>query len=122
MRCAEGLGCFVREAETWCDERVGAGAACGLDDSCGNGFFCNFMGGGVCEAVRAAGSACEAGNECGADGACVPDAQGVFRCVPRPDSEGEACFLDNSCTEAFVCRSPFDAGVCAPSMCRAWPF
>jgi hypothetical protein len=52
----------------------------------------------------------------------VPDETATtFRCVPRP-SEGEACFLDDTCEPGFVCRSPFDAGICAPPVCSAFVF
>lgn len=117
--CADGLGCHVEGAESLCKPRVGAGAPCGLDDSCGAGLFCDFQQ-GECAAFYAEGSACSGGNECGPEGACVPDAEAAFRCVPRPGLGG-ACFLD-SCADGLYCGTPYEAGLCAPPMCAAFGF
>jgi hypothetical protein len=118
--CEAGLGCHYDGAESLCKPRVGDGEACGLDDSCAAGLFCDFTL-LRCSAFYTPGAACSAGNECGDEGACVPDAQGAFHCVPRPKLH-EACFLDDSCAEGLACRSPYDAGLCAPPLCAAFPF
>lgn len=119
LRCEEGLGCHVEGAESVCKPRVSEGEPCGLDDSCMGGLFCDFQV-QRCRAFYAVGSPCSAGNECGDEGSCVPDAQGAFRCVPRP-ALGDACFLDE-CADGLGCRSPYDAGLCAPPLCAAFPF
>lgn len=119
--CADGLGCFFEGPMSVCRPRAGAGAECGTDDSCGAGLFCDF-GEGRCAPFFAVGEVCTDGNECGPDGACVPDETATtFRCVPRP-GEGDACFLDDTCDPGFACRSPFEAGLCAPPMCMAFVF
>lgn len=119
IRCEPGLGCHVEGAESLCKPRVAEGEPCGLDDSCSVGLFCDFQV-QRCRAHYELGAPCSAGNECGVEGSCVPDAQGDFRCVPRP-TLGQACFLDE-CTEGLSCRSPYDAGLCAPPLCAAFPF
>lgn len=121
VRCAEGLGCAVEGERSVCRARVGDGEPCMLDDTCEAGTYCDFSE-TLCRPLLAAGEICRAGNECGPNGACVPDETATtFRCTPRP-SEGEACFLDDSCGPGLVCRSPFDAGVCAPPICAAFVF
>lgn len=118
VRCGDGLVCHVEGVDSVCRPPVGEGARCMLDESCADGLYCDF-GTVTCTRVREAGSACTDGNECGRDGACVPDGSGVFRCVPRPGL-GEACFLDGSCLDGLACRSVHDAGACAPPMCAAY--
>ncbi len=117
--CADDLGCHVENEMSVCRARVGEGAPCGLDDSCKSGLYCNFRM-NRCASWLAPGTACSDGNECGGEGACVPDDFGAFRCVARP-GKGEACFLD-TCTPGFVCASPYEAGACAPPMCAAFQF
>lgn len=120
LRCAEGLGCHVEDADSVCRPRVAAGAACGLDDSCDDGLYCNFRD-NRCAPWAALGEACRDGNECGPAGACVPNETSEFRCVSRPGS-AEACFLDDSCQAGLACRSPFAAGACASPLCAAFTF
>lgn len=121
VRCAEGLGCAVEGERSVCRARVGDGEPCMLDDTCEAGTFCDFSE-NRCRAYFATGDVCRAGNECGPSGACVPDETATtFRCTARP-GVGEACFLDDSCEAGLVCRSPFDAGACAPPLCAAFVF
>jgi hypothetical protein len=119
VRCEAGLGCHVEGVDSVCRARLPVGESCQLDDSCSAGSFCDF-GVSRCTAFFAAGETCTDGNECGPEGACVPDATGAFRCVSQPGL-GEACFLDQ-CEAGLACRSPFDAGVCAPPLCAAFAF
>lgn len=121
VRCAEGLGCAVEGERSVCRARVGDGEPCMLDDTCEAGTFCDFSE-NRCRTYFASGEVCRAGNECGPSGACVPDETATtFRCTERP-GVGEACFLDDSCETGLVCRSPFDAGACAPPLCAAFVF
>lgn len=119
VRCAEGLACHVEGEASVCRPPVAAGESCGLDESCATGLYCDFRE-GRCAPWFAPGTTCRDGNECGDGGACVPDDAGAFRCVPRP-TRGEACFLD-TCAPGLVCRSPHEAGACAPPMCAAHRF
>jgi hypothetical protein len=118
VRCGDGLVCHVEGVDSVCRPPAAEGASCMLDESCADGLYCDFRG-GRCARVLDPGSACTDGNECGADGACVPDPMGAFRCVARP-ALGEACFLDGSCLDGFACRSVHDAGACARPMCAAY--
>ncbi len=120
LRCADGLGCHVEAAQSVCRVRVSEGKACGLDDSCATGLYCDF-GESRCARFLTPGEVCTDGNECGTEGACVPGDAGVFRCVTRPIAN-EACFLDDTCAGGLFCRSSYDAGVCAPPMCAAFQF
>jgi hypothetical protein len=118
--CEEGLACAFEVDGSFCREPVGEGEACENDPSCEAGLFCNFEE-GLCRAHFAEGDACSAGNECGPEGACLPDATFVFRCAPAP-GEGDTCFLDE-CTDDLRCKTPFSAGACVPEVfCGALDF
>lgn len=119
IRCADGLGCKVASPEAICAPRVVAGEPCQLDDTCGEGLFCDFNA-NTCRAFYSLGAACANGNECGPTGSCVPDASLKFRCVAQP-VEGEACFLDE-CEGSLSCESPYDSGTCAPPLCGRFAF
>jgi hypothetical protein len=119
IRCAEGLGCKVADPDAICAPRVPEGEPCQLDDTCQAGLFCDFST-NRCRAFYPEGKPCQNGNECGPAGSCVPDAALLFRCVPRPD-EGAPCFLDE-CQPPLTCRSPFEAGTCAPELCARYAF
>ncbi|MCB9730706.1 MAG: hypothetical protein H6746_19705 [Deltaproteobacteria bacterium] len=119
IRCAEGLGCHYEGEASVCRPRLDAGGECQLDDSCQSGLFCDFSQ-LRCEPYYAANAACSAGNECGPQGACVPDADQRFRCVPRPGL-GDPCFLPE-CRDGLLCASPYEAGTCAPKLCARYAF
>ncbi len=111
--CQPGLGCAFEGVASICREPVGAGSPCQNDPTCDTGLFCNFAD-GTCTAHFADGTECSAGNECGPDGACLPDETFIFRCAPAP-GEGDACFLDE-CTGDLTCRSPYAEGACVPEV------
>ena len=117
--CAPGLGCAFEGADNVCRPRRTAGGECQNDETCADGHFCNFRD-NRCEANRAVGALCSDGNECGPDGACLPDPVFTFRCAPRP-GDGETCFLAD-CDPGLICRTPYTAGVCAPVLCEALRF
>ncbi len=120
FECKGDLGCHFLNEKSLCGQRVGEGAACGLDDSCEAGLFCDFST-NTCTRVFAEGAACRSGNECGAGGACVPSEVGEFRCVRRPGL-GAPCFLNDSCEPGLACASPYETGVCAPRLCTTFRF
>ncbi len=119
IRCADGLGCKVAGPESICAPRVGVGGPCQLDDTCQDGLFCDFNT-NKCRAFYGLEAACANGNECGPAGSCVPDEALRFRCVAQP-GEGDACFLDD-CEGGLSCKSPYDSGTCAPSICGRFAF
>jgi len=117
--CAAGLGCAFETEGSFCRPRRAPGGECQNDQTCADGGFCNFSE-NRCEAIRAVGDLCTDGNECGTDGACLPDADFTFRCAPRP-GDGGTCLLDD-CQAGLICRTPYTAGVCAPALCEALKF
>ena len=118
--CEVGLACAFEVDGSFCREPVGDGGTCANDASCQEGLFCNFEE-SRCRAYYAAGEVCSAGNECGPEGACLPDATFIFRCAPAPD-EGDACFLDE-CIGDLRCKTPYTEGACVPEVfCGVIPF
>lgn len=118
--CEPGLGCAFEAEGSICRVPVGVGSPCQNDMTCEADLFCNFAD-GTCTPHFAVGTPCSAGNECGPDGACLPDANFIFRCAPAP-GEGDACFLDE-CTGGLTCRSPYTEGACVPEVfCGALTF
>lgn len=111
--CEAGLGCAFEADGSFCRAPVGEGMPCQNDPTCEAGLFCNFAD-GTCTAHFADGTPCSAGNECGPDGACLPDETFIFRCAPAP-GEGDACFLDE-CTGDLRCLSPYTEGACVPEV------
>ena len=111
--CQPGLGCAFEGAASICRVPVGEGSPCQNDFTCETGLFCNFEF-GMCAAYFTEGTPCSAGNECGPDGACLPDENFIFRCAPTP-GEGDACFLDE-CIGDLSCRSPYSEGACVPEV------
>lgn len=119
-RCAAGLGCAYGAEGSTCNAKVDAGAYCDNDDTCGDGLFCDF-GANACMPFLARGELCTDGNECGPGGSCLPDAGfTAFRCADEPKL-GEGCFLED-CAQGLICRTPYEAGVCAPTLCTIMRF
>lgn len=117
--CADGLGCAFTPEGSVCRVKADAGATCENDDTCRDDLFCDF-GSNTCTPFLAKGELCTDGNECGPVGSCLPDASFVFRCADKPGVGGE-CFLDD-CQAGLVCRTPYEAGMCAPVLCSMMRF
>jgi len=118
--CEAGLACAFEVDGSICREPVGEGEGCANDASCQEGLFCNFEE-GLCRNHYDEGDPCSAGNECGPEGACLPDATFLFRCAPAP-AKGGTCFLDE-CISDLRCKTPFNAGACVPEVfCGAVAF
>jgi hypothetical protein len=113
--CAAGLGCDFTATGSICGPLKDTGGSCQTDRTCKPGLYCD-LGAGSCAPVRAAGSPCKDGNECGAAGACMPDASSALRCAPMP-AEGGACSFD--CAAGLVCASDLALASCLPEVCKA---
>lgn len=96
-----------------CVKRQALGAKC-ENDICQDGLYCDYKSNSCANAV-AAGGKCSAGNECGAQGSCVPDNQGQLRCVPLPKA-GEACLFD--CGEGLFCDKGMKNSTCQAQVCQ----
>ncbi len=117
--CAAGLGCAFEAEGSFCRQKADAGARCENDDTCRDDLFCDF-GTNTCTPFLARGEVCTDGNECGPTGACLPGPGFVFQCADKPGLGGE-CFLDE-CDDGLICRTPYEAGVCAPVLCTMMRF
>lgn len=107
------LVCAFGPKGSTCVQRLPKGATC-ENDVCQAGLFCDFSS-NSCAPVVASGGKCSAGNECGSDGACVPDDLGQLRCVPLP-KQGEACMFE--CAAGLFCDKGMKNATCQPQACK----
>ena len=111
--CVGDLGCAFEGDASYCRPRRPAGAPCDNDSICEPGTHCDF-GRGQCATDFPDGTPCSLGNECGPDGACLPDASSALSCAPQP-REGDACLL--SCQSGLICQTTLGAFGCFDGIC-----
>ncbi len=114
-RCADDLGCDFA-AESRCAPRRSSGG-CMSDHICEDGLFCD-LSALECTGVRDSGESCADGNECGPQGACIPDEARNFTCRPLP-GPAEPCFF--SCDAGAYCGPSSDESYCLPPICALRP-